>query len=153
MQGDRVRLTIGRAIPSRSSTSAGCFACKQDSGRAIASGIRRRYSTAPTRMRRAMLHSIVKTAALYTNRLAPGFNIDSRSRQAQFYQSPNCQYPNCGALAVESDRSLTSTPKNSYGTLAKTIKTINCSFLPPYNVYLTWLAMRLPYLLRGLRRI
>jgi hypothetical protein len=27
-----------------------------------------------------------------------------------------------------------------------------CSFLPPYNVYLTWLAMRLPYLLRGLRR-
>jgi hypothetical protein len=28
-------------------------------------------------------------------------------------------------LAVESERSLTSTPKNSYGTLAKTIKTIN----------------------------
>jgi hypothetical protein len=57
---------------------------------AIASGIRRRYSTAPTRMRRAMLGSIVKVAALYTNWLAPGFNIDSRERQAQFYQSPNC---------------------------------------------------------------
>jgi len=55
--------------------------------------------------------------------------------------------------ASESVRSLTSTPNNSSGTLAKTIKTINCSFLPPYNVYLTWLAMRLPYLLRGLRRI
>ncbi len=43
------------------------------------------------------------------------------------------------------DRSLTSTPNNSYGTLAKTIKTINCSFLPPYNVYLTWLAMQLAH--------
>jgi hypothetical protein len=112
---------------------------------AIASGIRRRYSTAPTRMRRAMLGSIVKVAALYTNWLAPGFNIDSRSRQAQFYQSPNSQEPNFRAKAVESERELTSTPNNSYGTLAKTIKTINRSFLPPYNVYLTWLAMRLAY--------
>ncbi|MEG4494850.1 hypothetical protein [Microcoleus sp. D3_18_C4] len=43
---------------------------------AIASGIRRRYSTAPTRMRRAMLGSIVKAAALYTNWLAPGFKTD-----------------------------------------------------------------------------
>ena len=33
--------------------------------------------------------------------------------------------PDFRALAVESERSLTSTPKNSYGTLAKTIKTIN----------------------------
>ncbi|AFZ10845.1 hypothetical protein Osc7112_6746 (plasmid) [Oscillatoria nigro-viridis PCC 7112] len=98
---------------------------------AIALGVLRRYSTASTRIRRAMLGSIVKAAVLYTNRLAPGFNIDSRSRQAQFYQSPNSQEPNFRALAVESDRSLTSTPKNSYGTLAKTIKTINCSFLPP----------------------
>ncbi len=60
---------------------------------------------------------------------------------------------NFRAKAVESDRSLTSIPNNSYGTLAKTIKTINWSFLPPSYVYLTWLAMRLPYLLRGLRRI
>ena len=96
-------------------------------------------------MRRAMLGSIVKVAALYTNWLAPGFNIDSRSRQAQFYQSPNSQEPNFRAKAVESERELTSTPNNSYGTLAKTIKTINRSFLPPYNVYLTWLAMRLAY--------
>ena len=124
-QGDRVRLAMGRAISSRSSTSAGCFACKQDSGRAIASGVLRRYSTAPTRMRRAMIRSIVKATALYTNRLALGFNIDSRSRQAQFYQSPNCQYPNCGALAAQSVRSVTSTPNNSSGTVAKTIKTIN----------------------------
>jgi hypothetical protein len=120
---------------------------------AIASGVRHQCRTAPTRMRRARRRSIVKAAALYTNRLAPGFNIDSRSRQAQFYQSPNSQEPNFRALAVESERELTSTPNNSYGTLAKTIKTINCSFLPPSYVYLTWLAMRLPYLLRGLRRI
>ena len=120
---------------------------------AIALGIRRRCRTASTRIRRAMPCSIVKAAALYTNWLAPGFNIDSRSRQAQFYQSPNSQEPNFRAKAVESDRSLTSIPNNSYGTLAKTIKTINCLFLPPSYVYLTWLAMRLPYLLRGLRRI
>jgi len=51
---------------------------------AIASGIRRRYSTAPTRMRRAMLGSIVKVAALYTNWLALGFNIDSRECKHSF---------------------------------------------------------------------
>ena len=50
---------------------------------------------------------------------------------------------NFRAKASQSERELTSTPNNSFGTLAKTIKTINCSFLPPYNVYLTWLAMRL----------
>jgi hypothetical protein len=32
------RLAIERTIPWRSSTSAGCFACKQDSGCAIAHG-------------------------------------------------------------------------------------------------------------------
>ena len=52
---------------------------------------------------------------------------------------------NFRAKAVESDRSLTSIPNNSYGTLAKTIKTINCLFLPPSYVYLTWLAMRLAH--------
>jgi len=60
---------------------------------AIALGVLRRYSTAPTRMRRAMIHSIVKTAALYTNRLAPGFNIDSRERVYSERQSPNCPRP------------------------------------------------------------
>ncbi len=125
MQGDRVRLAIGRMIPSPSSTSADCFACKQDSGRAKALGVRRQCQTAPTRMRRGMPCLIVKAAALYTNWLAPGFNIDSRERQAQFYPSPNSQEPDFRALAVESDRELTSTPNNSYGTFAKTIKTIN----------------------------
>jgi hypothetical protein len=78
-------------FPRACSPSADCFVCKQDSGRAKALGVRRRYSTAPTRMRRARRGSIVKAAALYTNWLAPGFNIDSRSRQAQFYQSPNSE--------------------------------------------------------------
>ncbi len=76
-------------------------------------------------MRRGMPCLIVKAAALYTLGLAPGFNIDSRERQAQFYPSPNSQEPDFRALAVESDRELTSTPNNSYGTFAKTIKTIN----------------------------
>ena len=76
-------------------------------------------------MRRGMPCLIVKAAALYTNWLAPGFNIDSRERQAQFYPSPNSQEPNFRAKAVESERELTSTPNNSYGTFAKTIKTIN----------------------------
>ena len=125
MQGDRVRLAIGRMIPSPSSTSADCFACKQDSGRAKALGVRRQCQTAPTRMRRGMPCLIVKAAALYTNWLAPGFNIDSRERQAQFYPCPNSQEPNFRAKAVESERELTSTPNNSYGTFAKTIKTIN----------------------------
>ncbi|MEG3954212.1 hypothetical protein [Microcoleus sp. herbarium2] len=65
---------------------------KQDGGRArVALGVRLQCRTAPTRMRRARRRSIVKAAVLYTNWLAPGFNIDSRSRQAQFYQSPNSE--------------------------------------------------------------
>jgi hypothetical protein len=44
-------------------------------------------------MRRGMPCLIVKAAALYTNWLAPGFNIDSRERQAQFYPSSNCPRP------------------------------------------------------------
>jgi len=86
-------LAIKRTISSPSSTSADCFACKQDSGRAKALGVRRQCQTAPTRMRRGMPWLIVKAAALYTNWLAPGFNIDSRERQAQFYPSPNCPRP------------------------------------------------------------
>jgi hypothetical protein len=93
---------------------------KQDSGRAKALGVRRQCQTAPTRMRRGMPCLIVKAAALYTNWLAPGFNIDSRERQVQFYQSPNSQEPNFRAKAVESERELTSTPNNSYRSLAKT---------------------------------
>jgi len=93
-------LAIGRTIPSRLSTSAGCFACKQDSGRAIALGICHQCRTAPTGLCRARRRSIVKVAALYTNWLALGFNIDSRSRQAQFYPSPNSQESNFRALTV-----------------------------------------------------
>jgi hypothetical protein len=93
---------------------------------------------------RARRRSIVKAAALYTNWLAPGFNIDSREWVYSERQSPNCPL-NFRALAAQSKRELIPTPNNSYGTLAKTIKTINCSFLPPSYVYLTWLAMRLAY--------
>lgn len=119
---------------------------------AIASGIRRQCRTSPTGLCRARRRSIVKAAALYTNWLAPGFNIDSRECKHSFIKVQTA-FVKLSSLDCLCDGSLTSTPNNSSGTLAKTIKTINCSFLPPYNVYLTWLAMRLPYLLRGLRRI
>jgi hypothetical protein len=77
-------------FPRACSTSVGCFACKQDSGRAKALGIRRRCPSAPTRLCRARLRSIVTKTALYTNWLAPGFNIDSRERVYSKRQSPNC---------------------------------------------------------------
>jgi hypothetical protein len=51
--------------------------------------------------------------------------LQYRLAGAQFYPCPNSQEPNFRAKAFESDRSLTSTPNNSYGTFAKTIKTIN----------------------------
>ena len=53
---------------------------------AIASGIRR-YSTAPTRMRRARRGSIVKAAALYTNRLAPDFKSDWQEHSSILVQT------------------------------------------------------------------
>src|SRR4028118_798771 len=118
-------------FPRACSTSADCFACKQDSGRAKALGVRRQCRTAPTGLCRVRRRSFVTKAVVYTNRLAPGFKSDSRSRQAQFYQSPNSQEPNFRAKAVESERSLTSTPNNSSGTLAKTTKPTTCSFLHP----------------------
>jgi hypothetical protein len=113
-------LAIGRTIPSRSSTSAGCFACKQDSGRAKALGARRQCQTAPTRMRRARRGSIVKAAALYTNWLAPGFNIDSRERVYSERQNPNCPL-NFRALASQSVRELISISNCSHNSLAKTL--------------------------------
>ena len=91
MQGDRVRLAIGWTIPTRLLDIRRLLLSKQDSGRAKVLGIRRQCRTAPTRMRRARRRSIVKAAALYTNWLAPSFNIDSRSRQVQFYRSPNSE--------------------------------------------------------------
>ena len=145
MQDDRVRLAIGRTIPSPSSTSAGCFACKQDSGRAKALGVRRQCQTAPTRMRRGMPCSIVKAAEPVHQLACSWLQYRLTLASSTVLSKPKLPLSNFRAKAVESERELTSTPNNSYGTLAKTIKTINCSFLPPYNVYLTWLAMRLAY--------
>ncbi|MEG4294501.1 hypothetical protein Q5692_37455 [Microcoleus sp. C2C3] len=48
----------------------------QDSGRAIASGIRHQCRTAPTGLCRARQCSFVKAAVVYTNRLAPDFKSD-----------------------------------------------------------------------------
>ena len=86
-QGDRVRLAIERTIPWRSSTSAGCFACKQDSGRDRASGIRRRCRTAPTGLRRARRRSIVKATPVH--QLARSWLLE-RLAGVHFYPSPNC---------------------------------------------------------------
>jgi len=109
-------------FPRACSTSAGCFACKQDSGRAKALGIRRRCRTAPTGLRRARQRSFVTQAVVYTNRLAPGFLSDWQEHSSILVQTAPSNFR---ALAVESERELTSTSNNSYGTLAKTIKTIN----------------------------
>ena len=113
-------LAIGRMISSRSSTSIGCFACKQDSGRAKALGVRRRCRTAPTGLRRARRRSIVKAVALYTNWLAPGFLSDSRERVYSERQSPNCPL-NFLPKASQSVRELTSTSNCSHRSLAKTL--------------------------------
>jgi hypothetical protein len=80
-------LAIGRTIPSPSSTSAGCFACKQDSGRAKALGIRRQCRTAPTGLCRARQRSFVKAAVVYTNWLAPGFKSDWQEHSSILVQT------------------------------------------------------------------
>jgi hypothetical protein len=129
-------------FPRACSTSAGCFACKQDSGRAKALGICHRCRTAPTGLCRARQRSFVKAAVVYTDRLAPGFKSDWQDHSSIQVQTAFVKLSRQDCLC---DRSLTSTPNNSSGTLAKTIKTINCSFLPPSYVYLTWLAMRLAH--------
>lgn len=103
MQGDRVRLAIGRTIPSRLLDISRLLRLQTGGQGAIASGIRRRYSTAPTRMRRARRGSIVKAAVLYTNWLAPGFNIDSRERVYSEHQSPNCPIK-LSCLGFQSER-------------------------------------------------
>jgi hypothetical protein len=144
-------LAIGRTISSRSSTSAGCFACKQD-GKARS----RWASSADTQQHQleCVVPGEARKGGCPVHQLARSW-LQYRLTRASVQRASKSKLPppDFRALAVESERSLTSTPKNSYGTLAKTIKTINCSFLPPSYVYLTWLAMRLPYLLRGLRRI
>jgi hypothetical protein len=91
---------------------------------AIASGVRHQCRTAPTRMRRARRRSIVKAAALYTNWLAPGFNIDSCEFKHSFIKVQTA-FVKLSRQDCLCDRELTSTPNNSSGTLAKTIKTIN----------------------------
>ena len=91
----------------------------QDSGRAKALGIRRQCRTGPTGLCRTRRRSFVKAAVLYTNRLAPGFNIDSRERVYSERQSPNCPL-NFPALASQSVRELTSISNCSHRSLAKT---------------------------------
>jgi len=108
-------------FPRACSTSAGCFACKQDDGRVrVALDVRRQCRTAPTGLRRARRRSIVKAAVLYTNWLALGFNIDSRERVYSERQSPNCPL-NFLALASQSVRELTSISNCSHRSLAKTL--------------------------------
>src|SRR4028119_1024358 len=115
-------------------------------------------------MRRGMPCSIVKAANLHTNWLAScpatldrkgGCPVHQLARSWLQYRLTlasstvlsKSKQPRAklSRLGCPSERELTSTPNNSCGTLAKTIKTINCSFLPPSYVYLTWLAMRLAH--------
>jgi len=141
-------------FPRACSTSADCFACC-----AILAGARSRVGHPPLSAEQHQLECVVPGDALSIQ----GEPVHPRARSWLQYRltlasstvisKSKLPLSNFRAKAVESERELTSTPNNSSGTLAKTIQTINCSFLPPYNVYLTWQARRLPYLLRGLRRI
>ena len=146
MQGDRVRLAIGRTIPSRSSTSAGCFACKQE-GKARSPVGRPPPMPNCTNCLVSCPAKLHRKGGCPVHRLARSW-LQYRLTLASSTVLLKSKLPlsNFRALAVESERELTSTPNNSYGTLAKTIKkTINCSFLPPSYVYLTWLAMLLAH--------
>ena len=100
MQDDRVRLAIGRMIPSPSSTSADCFACKQDSGRAKALGVRRQCQTAPTGLRRARQCS--RKGGCAVHQLAHSWLLE-RLAGAHFYPCPNCPIK-LSSLGFQSER-------------------------------------------------
>ena len=100
MQGDRVRLATGRTIPSSSSTSADCFACKQDGGRDRASGIRLQYRTAPTGLRRARQCS--RKGGCAVHQLAHSWLLERLAR-VHFYPCPNCPIK-LSSLGFQSER-------------------------------------------------
>jgi len=74
-------------FPRACSTSAGCFACKHNSGRAKALGARRQCRTAPTGLCRTRQRSFVTKAVVYTNRLAPGFKSDWQKHSSILVQT------------------------------------------------------------------
>ncbi len=87
-------------FPRACSTSVGCFACKQDSGRDRASGIRLQYGTAPTGLRRARQCS--RKGGCAVHQLAHSW-LQERLAGAHFYPSPNCPIK-LSCLGFQSER-------------------------------------------------
>ena len=81
-------LAIGRTIPSPSSTSAGCFACKQDSGRAKALGVRH-FRPNCTNWLVSCPATLLRNQGCRVHQLARSW-LQERLAGAQFYPSPNC---------------------------------------------------------------
>src|SRR4028119_1336553 len=129
-------------FPRACSTSAGCFACKQDSGRAKALGIRRRCRTAPTGLRRARQRSFVTQAVVYTNRLAPGFLSDWQEHSSILVQTaPSNFLAKASRVSVSATRSYQQFLSQS----CKNPKLVKSAQIRLLYVYLTWLAMRLAH--------
>ena len=119
-------LAVGRTIvQQRASTSLLAARLKTGGQGAIALGVTSQYPTAPTGLRRARRCSIVTKAFLYTNWLALGFNIDSKSERTAGVKIQTASKSNFLLLAAQSERELTPNCSYSHSSLAKTIKTIN----------------------------
>ena len=84
----------------------------------------------------------VPNVIVRTNWLTPSFKSDWQEHSSIKVQTAPSNFL---ALTAQCAIAPVLPPNSSYHSLAKTMKTINCSFLPPYNVYLTWLAMRLAH--------
>jgi hypothetical protein len=104
-RGSRAGWLSDERFPRACSTSAGCFACKQDSGRAKALGVHRRCRTAPTGLRRARQCS--RKGGCAVHQLAHSW-LQERLAGAQFYPCPNCPIK-LSCLGFQSERE-----RNSY---------------------------------------
>src|SRR4028119_847703 len=87
-------------FPRACSTSADCFACKQDSGRAKALGVRRQCRTAPTGLCRTRQCS--RKGGCAVHQLAHSW-LQERLAGAQFYPCPNCPIK-LSSLGFQSER-------------------------------------------------
>jgi hypothetical protein len=130
-------LAIERTIPSPSSTSVGCFACKQDSGRAKALGVRRRCRTAPTGLYRkggCPVHQL--TRSWLQERLTRA-SVKRASKSKLPIKLSSLGFPECAQANFNFQLFSSQSCKNP-----KLVKSAQIRLL---YVYLTWLAMRLAH--------
>jgi hypothetical protein len=100
-QGDRVRLAIGRTIPSPSSTSAGCFACKQNSWARESSW---HLPSMPncTNWLVSCPATLLRKGGCRVHQQARSW-LQERLAGSQFYPSPNCPIK-LSCLGFQSER-------------------------------------------------